>query len=57
MRVTVIYPDGTTTEEELDTIPEVRKKIGTFVVARVEPHIPGEADDTIARVYLQKAEE
>ncbi len=55
--ITVIYPDGTISEETLDDIPKTGEKIGAFVVARVETNRPRDKTDTCARVFLQKAEE
>lgn len=55
--VTVIYPDGTVTEEILQVIPKVGEKIGALVVGRVETKGPDDEVDTETRIYLQKAEE
>lgn len=55
--VTLIYPDGTVTEEPLDTVPKVGEKIGALVVARVDIKKPDDEVDTATWVYLKKAEE
>lgn len=55
--VTFIYPDGTVTEEALDTLPEVGERIGTLVVARITTKGPDDEVDTGAWVYLSEAEE
>ncbi len=55
--VTLIYPDGTVTEESLASIPKVGEKIGALVVAKVETKKPDKEADTATWVYLKKAEE
>jgi hypothetical protein len=55
--ITLIYPDGTVTEDDVDRIPAVGQKIGALVVARVELKKPDDEADTGTWVYLQKAEE
>jgi hypothetical protein len=55
--VTVIYPDGTIAEEELDRIPEAGRKMGAYVVAKVETKKPDDEADTGTWIYLKKAEE
>ncbi len=55
--ITLIYPDGTVTEDDVDRIPTVGQKIGALVVARVELKKPDDEADTGTWVYLQKAEE
>jgi hypothetical protein len=55
--ITLIYPDGTESDESLDNIPRVGERIGAFVVARIETKGPDDEVDTEMRIYLQKAEE
>ena len=55
--VTMIYPDGTVAEEEVDAIPKAGEKMGAFSVARVDEKKPDDEPDTGTWVYLSKAEE
>ncbi len=55
--ITIIYPDGTVTEEDVDRIPAIGQRMGALVVARVELKKPDDEADTGTWVYLQKAEE
>jgi hypothetical protein len=55
--VTLVYPDGTASDESLDIVPRVGERIGAFVVARIETKGPDDEVDTEMRIYLQKADE
>ncbi len=55
--VTIIYPDGTLSDEVLYSVPGVGTRVGPFVVARIEEKAPDDEVDTETRVYLQKAQE
>jgi hypothetical protein len=53
---TLVFPGGCVTDENMDALPRIGEKIGSFIVADVKAEGPGDEIDTATWVYLLKAE-